>query len=617
MYRKKKIIAYSVFILFLILLQIFLLLLEHFGKEDTPDFESLTHEILKAELSEDTLSLHYTFANPAAFGFNTDIVNFPVYTPDAPLKNKEKIDTYLHKLQNINSSKLNATDQKTLSLLINYLESERSFLDYYLYEEPLSPSSGIQANLPILLAEYSFYSKKDVDTYLKLLQEIDTYFESLVFFEQQKSQAGLFMSDHSAEQVIAQCHSYFTNEELWKNKHFLQTTFEERILNLKNNGLLNEAEATAYIEQNTRLLLDEVMPAYHSLGDSIYLLLGSGKNDNGLCGFKQGREYYSLLLTSTTGTSKTPQELMTILKERFSTEYSKLIDLSEDILASGNTDIMADTSLDPEFPGITGKTPLENALNMLSDLRLRMQEDFPEISNTELSYDVKEVSPTLSPYCAPAFYLSPPLDNLNNNVIYINQIEDYDTLLLYTTLAHEGFPGHLYQTVYDGIHSEKEKENPISALLYYGGYTEGWALYVENIAYGYAKEFMDNEDYVELCRLSRDIQLCLFSILDMGIHYYNMSYDKVCQMLTAYGIEDEATHQEVYRYIIEEPCNYLKYYVGYLELLECKALAKEYWQDSYSDYEFHKMILEYGPADFNSIKNAIKVTDVHRTFVIF
>ena len=61
---------------------------------------------------------------------------------------------------------------------------------------------------------------------------------------------------------------------------------------------------------------------------------------------------------------------------------------------------------------------------------------------------VKDVVPSLEPYSAPAFYLTTPLGDSDNNVIYINRRNSPQGLELYTTLAHEGFPGHLYQTVY-------------------------------------------------------------------------------------------------------------------------------------------------------------------------
>jgi len=62
----------------------------------------------------------------------------------------------------------------------------------------------------------------------------------------------------------------------------------------------------------------------------------------------------------------------------------------------------------------------------------------------------------------------------------------------------------------------------------------------------------------------------------------------------------------VYEYIVEEPCNYSKYYWGYMEILSLKETAKKHMGEYYSDYAFHQFFLESGPSDFDSLKNKLK-----------
>ena len=83
---------------------------------------------------------------------------------------------------------------------------------------------------------------------------------------------------------------------------------------------------------------------------------------------------------------------------------------------------------------------------ILEDLQKQLPKDFPELP--PCSYTVKYVPKALEGSLSPAFYLTPPLDNFENNVIYINGNEKYSSEDLYTVLAHEGYPGHLYQNVY-------------------------------------------------------------------------------------------------------------------------------------------------------------------------
>lgn len=71
--------------------------------------------------------------------------------------------------------------------------------------------------------------------------------------------------------------------------------------------------------------------------------------------------------------------------------------------------------------------------------------DFPQ--GPDVSYDIKYITEALQDSVSPAMYFLPQLDNLNINSIYINP-KDTRSSQLYPTLAHEGYPGHLYQTTY-------------------------------------------------------------------------------------------------------------------------------------------------------------------------
>jgi uncharacterized protein (DUF885 family) len=231
---------------------------------------------------------------------------------------------------------------------------------------------------------------------------------------------------------------------------------------------------------------------------------------------------------------------------------------------------------------------------------------------------VKSVTDSLEEYCAPAYYITPPLDDSDNNVIYINERNSPQNLELYTTLAHEGFPGHLYQTVYHNYEMYGEKDNYVRQILWHGGYQEGWALYVEFLSFAYAQDLLSEAGYPELApavafeRHSRSLLLCLYSLLDIMIHYENASYETIKEVLELCGITGETSINTVYTYLVEEPANYLKYYLGYLEILSLQNEAKTLWGDQYSDYAFHTFFLECGPSDFVTIEIELAKSDVQK-----
>lgn len=83
---------------------------------------------------------------------------------------------------------------------------------------------------------------------------------------------------------------------------------------------------------------------------------------------------------------------------------------------------------------------------ILETLKGQISKDFPALP--KCSYKVKYVPKALEGSLSPAFYLVPPLDRYQDNVIYINGGTRFQNEDLFPTLAHEGYPGHLYQNVY-------------------------------------------------------------------------------------------------------------------------------------------------------------------------
>ena len=206
------------------------------------------------------------------------------------------------------------------------------------------------------------------------------------------------------------------------------------------------------------------------------------------------------------------------------------------------------------------------------------------------------------------------MDDTDSNVIYINEKNSPGGLELYTTLAHEGYPGHLYQTVYSNRSFLSQGENKVRQLLWYGGYQEGWALYVEFLSFDYASALLEENGRsqdalcVQLEKHNRSLQLCLYSLLDIMIHDQGASFRQVAEVLENFGITQVSSIKAIYAYIAEEPCNYLKYYLGYLEILSLQQEAMAQWGDSYSDYAFHTFFLDCGPSDFTSLKERLLET---------
>ena len=581
-----------------------------YSGRDNRNFNKLTETIFKQELTGNTLNLHYTLAYPDDYGISHYNPTLPCYSKEEQLQTAQEIDNYLNNLQNINIDKLNDNNQYVYNLLNRYLQHEKEGNAFPYYGDVLSPSSGMQSELPILFAEYTFRTKQDVDDYLALLDQTDEYFQSLLDYEKEKKDAGLLSADSSLKQVQDQCYTILSGNELDTQTHFLQTTFQERLQILVNQQEITEDESLAYQTQNNRLLKTVMKPAYEALADGLFLLMGDGTSlPIGLSSRPDGKAYYEWLVKKNTGSDLSIREIKALLYPQFDDTYEALRQL---LLSKDNAvEIWSDiVEQDP----VLLFTPDE----MLANLQAQMKTDFPPLPSKGLTaasipgLSVKSVSLSMQDYCAPAFYLTPPLDDIENNVIYINEKSTTGGLSLYTTLAHEGYPGHLYQSVFHQLTIQKQDISPVRQILWYGGYQEGWAVYVEFISYDYAASLAEKQGNSDAAfayqveKMNRNMQLCLYAILDVSIHYDGATYEQVDQVLSKLGINNPTATRNIYNYIAEEPGNYLKYYLGYLQILKLKEEAEKLWGNEYNDLRFHTFFLNCGPSDFTTLSESLE-----------
>lgn len=539
------------------------------------EFLTLTEEIFRSELQDNTLNLHYTLAYPEDYGIDEYRVTFGEYSMESYEEAYSELETLQSQLEAVNSSKLEGEVLLTYKLLKDYVETELSVKDLTLYAEVLSPTLGLQAQLPILMAEYTFRTERDIEDYLELLGEIDETYAQIMEMERLKSENGLFMSDYVAEEVIAQCEQFIENPE----GNYLITTFNERIDRFEN---LSEAKKEEYKKKNTELVLTDVVDAYQLLIDGLKQYEGTGTNEAGLFYYPEGIRYYEYLVRTETGSADTVRRL----QRRTAYFISNTLNEMAEILTENPEVLEAYSSY-----SLAEGTPEE----MLAQLSEEMLTDYPTPPDTV--YTVKYVDDSLKEHLSPAFYLTPPIDDALENVIYINPLYMDDGI--YTTLAHEGFPGHLYQTTY----TNEAGLSLIRNLLSYKGYTEGWATYVEYDTY---TRGADNLPLAKVVMLNDVISLAISAYIDMGIHYEGWTQEDVREYLTYFGIEDEETVESIYYIIVEEPANYLSYFIGYLEFLELRNQAEEALGERFSAVEFHNFILTTGPAPFDILKEEME-----------
>lgn len=527
-------------------------------------FTSFTEKLFCKEVAASQISLHYTLKEPEAYGIDkADTAYGTIQTDSTQIKTAaENIQQALYAFS---YEKLNVKNKITYDLLKQYLRSLREEADYLYYEEPLNTVNGVQTQIPIVLSEYQFYDRTDVEAYLDVLSETRDYFQQIIAFEREKADKGLFLSDEMADQVLEQCNAFLA----MGNGNYLYSTFVSRIGELQE---LSEKEKSDYIQQNARQMEEQVCPAYEDLIQAVKELKGKGTNEKGLCYFPEGRKYYEWYIQQSVGVTDTIQELEQLTRRQISEDITGMEEAVNE--AKQAAAILED-----------GK-----AERILEKLKRGIGTAFPEIPKTSLQ--IKYVPEEMQEHLSPAFYMIPAIDCTEENVIYVNQIQMRDDLTLFTTLAHEGYPGHLYQTIF----FESTNPDPVRSILNFGGYVEGWATYAEMCSY-YLMPLSKTQ--AAILQKNSSVILALYALADMGIHYEGWNRMDTVEFYARYGIKDAETVDKIYNLILGSPGNYLKYYIGYIKFLELK---KEWIKSgNQSQKEFHKAVLSVGPAPFEIV----------------
>lgn len=572
--KKHRMLSVGIF-LAAVLSIIYAAILSPAGKS-TGSFSEFCTTLFREEMKSNTMNLHFTLKDPKAAGIDSYEITLGSLSGDSPHNQARQLKKLSEELKKYSHRSLKGKDRLTCRLLSDYISRQQNLAAYPYYDEPLTPSGGVTSQLPVLLAEYTFRNTRDIKDYLGLLSQMDTYFLGILDYEQKKADAGLFMSDEACLKVIEGCEVFTEHPD----DNFLIDTFSNR-LNAMDG--LTDTPKNAYLKQHSKVLSDHVIPAYSQMIKGLTMLLGRGHNNWGLCNFPEGKAYYEAVVSADTGCDDSVEDLFSqIAKAR-----------REDLTFCQNL-LEKNPKLASQSPKPDAALKEENA--MLSRLQKEILTDFPAPPQTDV--EICHVDPALSEYLAPAFYITAPIDDISHNRIYINDAKNDTDIYYFTTLAHEGYPGHLYQTICTSSYGAPE----VLSLLNYPGYTEGWATYTEMQSFYYAGL---DPDLASLLQHNQAATLSLYATADIGIHYFGWEKEKNAAFWSEYGVDDTATVKRITDLILEEPGNYLKYYVGYLKFRQMREqLALE--NKSFSVSAFHEAILRTGPSPFSVLEETVR-----------
>lgn len=614
-------------------------------------FDQFLNSCFKEFATENTVTLHFKLSNPSSYGIKESIS--PTYgslSSDTQKKNCQRSKELLQKLYTFPTSSLSKKQKLTWQIFQDYLNESIMSEKYILYSSPLG-SNGLPSDIPVTLSEYRFDNEKDIKDYLSLVNQIPELFTQILDFEEARRNADIVSPSFVISDTIDQINQFLAASE---ENNLLVQSFEERVNSLDT---LSEDQKASYIANNRLLVTNKVFPAYEDLKTALQDYISPDTNaksqisntvsgttnteqnaqtfntiignsntgttsqnsdsskqnsqnadtknqapsatnnstspNNGtkerLCEYKNGQDYYRFLLTSNVGTDMSPEECITALETQLKDTVKEISSLTA-----------KNKALYTEY--LSATPSLSEPKEIMEELKTDSLVDFPEIKN--ISYKLKNVPDALSGTSACAFYLVPPIDSKNANIIYINN-NRVDSNEMFSTLAHEGYPGHLYQTNY----FLSTNPSPLRTFLHCDGYDEGWGTYAQLYSYNFIEfKDVDEKTQSQLRQLYRDndlLSLSLSSLSDLYVNYKNYDENALADYLKPYGI-DKTAARNLYRYVIENPTTYLSYSIGYYELNKLEKDMEDSLGKSFKPSYFHEAVLNVGSCNFAILRQEIE-----------
>lgn len=574
----------------------------------TVSVSDFSDQLFRYEITQDSITTAYHLRQPERYripSLPATLSSFDAkeYEQAAASKGNNSIQNLLKQLQQLPHDSLSDSESLCYDLMEQYLSLSGSLQQYPYYESLLGASTGVQVNLPVTLCEYPLTDASSVDTYLQILQQIPDYFNNVIRYETKRTSLGYPVPSFLSLATKQQLQTFLTG--LKETDNCFTETFSTRIQDMES---LSASQKKKYILQNQDIIRTSILPAYETLYaycDRQTASIDSKQADTdtpatpdslidpdtdyGLCSLPSGKDYYSYLVRQATGSSRSITDLITMTDHALQNTLGNVLNIA-----------LTDQTAYLYYC----EHPLETYYNspeaILEALSLMIRKDYP-VLKTQPHYVIKQVPKSLAASLSPAFYMIPAMDDYSYNTIYINSLYTNDENgNLFTTLAHEGFPGHLYQTVY----FNSTRPSPIRQILDYPGYVEGWASYVEMNIFPYLDYPLEGNSLCKLYQSDTIINLALCSRIDLGVNYEGWTLNDTRHFFEENGFRDYYA-ENVYSYVVESPSNYLSYFIGYLEIEDLKSAYHNLKMENYSDQDFHKHFLDIGPADFDTIRKSL------------
>ena len=563
------------------------------------EFDKYLDEFFVEYLEEDQLSVNIFCENPEDFGLSHYEASWYEYdsfdSSDVAEAKAAQFEGLLEELYEFKDAKLNDLQQ------VSYNNIEK-FLKYYIeyYNIPnvtfmnityVDQFGGYVADFGTYMEAYSLRSELEVQDIVNYISSTKTAFPSYLKFIEDKANAGFPLSNYT----ITEMRSYLSDVLEQGDNYYLKDILNEKIDGL---AFLSAESKESYKSQIADAISNCFIVGVEGLYNGLETHLDKlAQEDEGYWSvYENGKVLYELELEDLLGFDINMEEYMEELDKSLSTAIGSVISKQSAVMKQFNVNYAG-------IEIVMGKNPIFDGTpdEMVGYLKEFAKSIVPELkSNPDIS--IKNMDPASAKVSnAVAYYMKSALDNSAGEHITLNPLKLGDKNDVLGTMAHEGYPGHLYAYVYS---KELDLHN-LSKIMTSTAHGEGWATYVELALYEYAKKNSDDPNFKILMDYLYANQICGFLLetrLDAGIHYQGWNVADVARYMERVGYVSDGA-QDIYNLLIETPTQYAAYGYGKLKMVNIHNEAKKVLGGFYDEIEFNAMLLSKGWTNLGELQN--------------
>ena len=569
---------------------------------ENEEFAEFLDEFFVAYLEGDQLSVNIFCENPEDFGLGRYEASWYTYESyeDTDLDEaKKEIANLRTELEVYKDAQLSNLQQVAYNNIESFLDY---YTDYYNIEDSnymkilyVDQFGGYVADFGTYMEAYSLRCKEDVQDVVDYITSTSVAFPSYLSFVKDKTDKGYALSNFT----ITEMRNYLKELMDDGEDYYLKAILSFKIDNL---DFLTAEEKTSFKNQIADAIKNHFVPGVTELynGLEAYLDKLPAENEGYWSVYENGKEMYVLELMDLLGLNEFDEEdYIEDIEDAFSNANQKVISSQQKLVKNHNISTYADLeALITKYP-IYNKLPIEmmDYLDEFAKTIVPELKNKPEITIKNMDAASAKVSNAV------AYYMKSALDSSQSEFITLNPQKLGDSNDVLGTLAHEGYPGHLYAYAY----SKEQGLSNLSTIMTSTAHGEGWATYVELKLYEYAKANSDDQTFKDIMDYLYAQQLSGFLLetrIDAGIHLEGWTVSNVQNFLKRNGYNsDLETATEIYDLIIEMPSGYAAYGYGKLFFVNLHEEAKDILGGYYDEIEFNAMLLSKGWTSLGELEN--------------